>query len=333
MGYELPPVVVTSSELEDRLGPLYRKLSIPDGQIEALTGISERRWWESGYPLSQGAVAAARKALDSSGVRPQDVDVLIYGGVCRENFEPATACRVASALGISPDSIIYDISNACLGVMNGIIDIANRIELGHSRAGLVVSSESARDIVETTISRLLANPTMENFIGSLATFTGGSGSTAMLITDGSFSSPPRRRLMGGVTCAAPQFHQLCRWGIEPKEPGRFVETMYTDSIAVLKNGVDLGFRTWQTFLRLIGGVQKTICHQVGGTHRDTILKALGIPDDSDFFTYPYLGNIGTVSLPITAAIAEERGFLRPGDKVGFLGIGSGLNCLMLGWEW
>ena len=46
-----------------------------------------------------------------------------------------------------------------------------------------------------------------------------------------------------------------------------------------------------------------------------------------------LGNIGTVSLPLTAALAEEREFLRPGDRVGFLGIGSGLNCLMLGVEW
>jgi 3-oxoacyl-[acyl-carrier-protein] synthase-3 len=43
--------------------------------------------------------------------------------------------------------------------------------------------------------------------------------------------------------------------------------------------------------------------------------------------------MGTVSLPLTAALAEEREFLKPGDKVGFLGIGSGLNCLMLGLQY
>jgi 3-oxoacyl-[acyl-carrier-protein] synthase-3 len=43
--------------------------------------------------------------------------------------------------------------------------------------------------------------------------------------------------------------------------------------------------------------------------------------------------MGTVSLPLTAALAEEREFLQAGHKVGFLGIGSGLNCLMLGLEW
>jgi acyl-CoA:acyl-CoA alkyltransferase len=80
-------------------------------------------------------------------------------------------------------------------------------------------------------------------------------------------------------------------------------------------------------------VDRVICHQVGVSHRDTVLKALGIPPDKDFSTFPYLGNIGTVSLPITAALAEERQFLRPGDRVGFLGIGSGLNCMMLGLKW
>ena len=76
-----------------------------------------------------------------------------------------------------------------------------------------------------------------------------------------------------------------------------------------------------------------ICHQVGSGHRDAVLKALGIPLEKDYSTYPFLGNMGTVSLPLTAALAEEREFLNPGDRVGWLGIGSGLNCLMLGIEW
>ena len=72
---------------------------------------------------------------------------------------------------------------------------------------------------------------------------------------------------------------------------------------------------------------------MGATHQRNILNAIGIPPTKDFATYQYLGNIGTVSLPITAAIADERQFLLPGDLVGFLGIGSGLNCLMLGIQW
>ena len=99
-GYELPPVVVTSRELEARLKGLYDTLHFPEGQLEALTGIAERRWWAPGYALSDGATAAARHALTASNVRTADLDVLIYAGVCRELFEPATACHVASNLGV-----------------------------------------------------------------------------------------------------------------------------------------------------------------------------------------------------------------------------------------
>jgi 3-oxoacyl-[acyl-carrier-protein] synthase III len=60
IGYELPPVVVSTAELESRLSPVYQALKMAPGQLELLTGINERRWWEPGYPLSQGAAAAAK---------------------------------------------------------------------------------------------------------------------------------------------------------------------------------------------------------------------------------------------------------------------------------
>ncbi|GAK58851.1 3-Oxoacyl-(Acyl-carrier-protein (ACP)) synthase III domain protein [Candidatus Vecturithrix granuli] len=337
IGYELAPIVVTSSELEEQLTPIYKTLHIPLGQLEALTGIIERRWWEPGYRLSDGAIAAARKALLKSAVQPDDLEVLIYAGVCREGFEPATACRVAHYVGVNPAAAVYDISNACLGVLNGILEIANRIELGQIRAGMVVSCETAREIMKTTIERMLQMRDMESFKLSLATLTGGSGAVAIILSDGSFNPNPRRRLIGGVMQTAPQFHDLCRWGVDTDPSTPWWQIMTTDSVAVLQNGVELGRRTWQAFLQELSWrpeqVDKVICHQVGSAHRDTILHALNLADDKDFSTHQYLGNIGTVSLPLTAGLAEDRDFLQPGDRVGFLGIGSGLNCLMLGWEW
>ncbi len=335
IGYELAPVVVTTQELEARLRPVYEALRVSEGQLEALTGIVERRWWEPGYPPSRGAVQAGRKALAQSNVRPEDVDAVIYTAVCREEFEPATACRVAAELGVRPE-IVYDISNACLGVLNGIVDVANRIELGQIRAGLVVSCETARDINEITIEKMLEARSMEVFVQSLATLTGGSGAVAVLVTDGSFATPPRRRVIGGTMQAAPQHYGLCRWGLEGMRQA-LRPFASTDAAAVLRHGVELGLRSWSAFLAGMGwaadSVDKVICHQVGASHRDSILKALGIAEEKEFSTYQYLGNMGTVSLPLTAALAEEREFLCPGDRVGFLGIGSGLNCLMLGVEW
>ncbi|MBA3030469.1 MAG: 3-oxoacyl-ACP synthase III [Desulfobacteraceae bacterium] len=335
-GYELPPNVVTSEDLERRLEPAYQKLRFQKGQLEAITGIRERRYWDPGFTMSQGAVLAGKKALDASGIATRDIGMLVYGGVCRDHLEPATACAVAHGLALSPDTLVYDVSNACLGILNGMVLVANAIELGQIKAGLVVSCESARQIVDTTIRRLIASPDMDTFKKTVATLTGGSGSVAVLLTHASLSKTGHR-LKGGAAKNAVQHHKLCIWGPDTGIPSSGDQIMETDSVAVLQNGVNLGMETYADFRKTLNlspdQPDKVICHQVGATHQRNILDAVNLAPEKDFTTFKFLGNIGTVSLPITAAIAAERGFLLPGDMVAFLGIGSGLNCLMLGVDW
>ena len=335
-GYELPSNVVTSDDLERRLAPLYDALRIQRGQLEAITGIRERRYWDPGFPLSRGAVRAGRKALSAAGATSADIGMLIYGAVCRENLEPASACAVADGLGLPRTCMVYDVSNACLGVLNGMVNIANAIELGQIQAGLVVACESAREIVDLTIERLNREKNMEVLRKTMATLTGGSGAVAVLLTEAALSRNGHR-ILGGVARSAPEHHRLCVWGPDTGIPGGMGHMAETDASQVLQNGVALGIDTFKEFRKALalpeGKPDKIICHQVGASHQRAILDAIGIPPDRDFTTFRYLGNVGTVSLPITAAIAHERGFLVPGDLVGFLGIGSGLNCLMLGIEW
>ena len=183
----------------------------------------------------------------------------------------------------------------------------------------------------------------------LATLTGGSGAVAVLLTDGSFKSDaPGHRLLGGVHRAAPEHHELCRWGLSSPDGGQGGSThlhqltslpqeMHTDAVSVLKHGVELGAGTWDALMSeldwTVSSVDQVISHQVGGPNRLKILERIGLREEQDFATYPFLGNVGTVSLPLTAALAQERGILKPGQRVAFLGIGSGLNCLMMGWQW
>jgi 3-oxoacyl-[acyl-carrier-protein] synthase-3 len=337
LGYELAPVVVSSEELEERLAPLYKSKRMSVGQLQALTGIRERRWWDEGYTLTEGATRAARHALDQSTVECGDIGTFVYTGVNRENFEPATACHVAAELGIAGRAHIYDISNACLGVLNGIFDIANQIELRQIKAGMVVSCETAREINDIMIQRMLEDMGMEVFAKSMATLTGGSGAAAVLLTDGSFDSQDKHRLIGGVSLSAPEHHELCYWGLSPENGQNVRQVMVTDAVSVLKHGVELGEKTWQALCQELSwtseSIDKVICHQVGKANQQTILKTIGVSVEKDFSTFEYLGNMGTVSVPLTAALADERGFMEPGNNVAFLGIGSGLNCMMLGIEW
>jgi 3-oxoacyl-[acyl-carrier-protein] synthase-3 len=64
-----------------------------------------------------------------------------------------------------------------------------------------------------------------------------------------------------------------------------------------------------------------------------MFESLGLDPAIDFTTLETLGNTGAAALPVTMALGVEQGRLRRGDRVALLGIGSGINCLMLAAEW
>ena len=76
-----------------------------------------------------------------------------------------------------------DVSNACLGLLSGLLTIADQIELGRIRAGIVVGTETGRDLVESTVEWLATDPnvTRKDVKRAFASLTIGSGSAAMLI--------------------------------------------------------------------------------------------------------------------------------------------------------
>jgi 3-oxoacyl-[acyl-carrier-protein] synthase-3 len=160
LGYTLPDEVVTTAELERRLAPLYERLRLPEGRLELMTGIRERRFFPAGTRPSTVSIESARRAIEASAIDQRYFGALIHGSVCRDLLEPATACRVHHGLGLPNEAIIYDISNACLGILNGVVQIASMIELGQIRAGIVVGTECGRELVENTIAMLNSDTTL-----------------------------------------------------------------------------------------------------------------------------------------------------------------------------
>jgi 3-oxoacyl-[acyl-carrier-protein] synthase-3 len=330
-GYTLPAEVVTTAELERRLAPLYERLRLPEGRLELMTGIRERRFFPAGTRPSTVSIESARRAMAASGIDARFFGALVHGSVCRDFLEPATACRVHHGLGLPPECMIYDVSNACLGLLTGVVQVANMIELGQIRAGVVVGTECGRELVENTVTllnddRSLTRETIKPHIASL---TIGSGSVGMVLCDLELSRTGNRLTTGIVQCDTTQ-HELCQsQGLE--------SLMQTDSEELLLRGVAAGAATFERFLAAAGweieDIDQTFCHQVGAAHRKLMLESLGIRAAIDFTTLESLGNTGAVALPLTMALGIEQGRLRPNDRVAMLGIGSGINCQMLAVEW
>ena len=113
--------------------------------------------------------------------------------------------------------------------------------------------------------------------------------------------------------------------------------MDTDSEALMAEGISTGVSALDRLVAESGWRRetftRTVCHQVGTRHRAAMLAAMGLDPATDSITYPVLGNTGSVALPLSVAAAIERGELSAGDRTALLGIGSGINSVMIASEW
>jgi acyl-CoA:acyl-CoA alkyltransferase len=365
IAHTLPEQVVTSAEIESRLEPLYSRLRLPEGRLELMTGIRERRFWLPDVLPSVKSVETADKALRTAGIDRRHIGALIHGSVCRDFMEPATACGVHHRLGLPNQCAVYDVSNACLGLLNGVVQVANMIELGQIRAGIVVGTENGRSLVESTIAHLNADTSLsrQDIKTAFASLTIGCGSAAILLCHRSLSRTGNR-LLGGVMQTATEHYELCQGGPVTSLPspigrgaggeGSGCEgnardqdhqaatngpaiLMATDSEALMREGVAAAKIAFAAFLEEMhwrpADVQKTFCHQVGRAHHKLVFETLGLDQRMDFSTFEHLGNTGAAALPTTASIGIEEGHVHPGDRVALLGIGSGINVMILAVEW
>jgi 3-oxoacyl-[acyl-carrier-protein] synthase-3 len=323
--------VWTSADIEERLRPLYERLKLPVGRLELMTGIRERRMWPAGTRPSDASAAAGRAVLAQSALRAGQVELFIHAAVSRDMLEPATASFAHRKIGLPGTAQIFDVSNACLGFLNSLTIAAGMIESGHIRCAMIVAGENGRPLVEETLRTLVERPLTRNEIKPyFANLTIGSGAVGAIVCHRSLVAGRGHRLLGGVARAATGHSELCQgdtYGTESL-------AMQTDSEQLLLAGVALARETWDEFAGEQGtDFARFVCHQVGSAHRRKLFETLGLDVAKDFSTFETLGNTGSVALPATLAAAVAAGAVREGDRVGLLGIGSGLNCLMLALEW
>jgi len=335
MAHALAPDIVSSEELEERLAPIYDRYRLRVGRLELMSGIRERRFWPRGTRPSQAAMLAAEAAFKKANFDRKRIGCLIHASVCRDFLEPATASVVHHGLGLRADCLVFDLSNACLGVANGMAQVAGMIERGDIEAGIVVAGEDARPLVEETIQELLIenNQTKSNLKAAFASLTIGSGAAAVIL-ERATDAASGQRLVGCSTLSATEHSALCQGDRSESGSGLL---MQTDSEALLLAGNELAGRTYKKFLSELEwshrSIERVITHQVGVAHRRMLFETVGLDTRLDFPTVETLGNIGSVSLPLSFSMAQEADWIQTGQRVAMLGIGSGLNCMMLGLDW
>jgi len=329
LAYEIPPNRVTSADIEAQLADTIPRLGIKEGKIEKLTGIRERRFWDVGVTPSSIATLVAQKVIEKSGIDPHRIGCLISTSITKDYFEPSVASLIHGNLKLSSHCMNFDITNACLGFLNGINTIGLMIESGVIEYGLVVSGECIRAGVEATI-QLLQSPTVTSqiFNDNFASLTVGDGAVAMILCHKDCSKSGHL-IDGSVNLSATEHNQLC-----------IADSTYmkTDSHALLIAGAELTLKTWQlaseTFEKW--GDEFTalyVPHQVSTKQITALASFLGLDLQKVYLTLSTLGNMASAALPLSLALAAEEGRMNSGDQVVLVGLGSGLNCSIMRLAW
>ncbi|MCF6175053.1 MAG: 3-oxoacyl-ACP synthase III [Victivallaceae bacterium] len=337
IAYTAPPEIITSDDIETQLAPTYERLRLPVGRLELMTGIKERRLWKRGMMPSTAATLAGQQALSQSNFPKEKIGCLINCSVCRDFLEPATATIVHKNLSLPPDSQVFDISNACLGILSGMTVVASMIEAGHIEAGMLVAGENSRPLLESTIAAINADLslTRQTIKPLFASLTIGSGAVAVILSHRD-SSMTSHRLNSSTSLAATEYNDLCRGNSDKGMADNHDTLMETDSEALLNAGVETAVQAWERFNTESPTNDDFDCfctHQVGNAHRRLLYDKLQLDITRDFPTLAEFGNTGSVSCPMTAARAIESGIIQPGSTFALLGIGSGINATMMGISW
>jgi 3-oxoacyl-[acyl-carrier-protein] synthase III len=317
------PEVMTSAQFDEALAETYERVGAQAGLLENLAGIRERQWWPEGHLFTDAAAAAGAKAIEASGIRADQIGLLIDTSVCRDRLEPSSAVTVHNALDLPSWCLSFDLSNACLGFVNALQVAGNMIDSGQINYALIVDGEGSRQLQENTLDRLAGpDATMVDLFAEFASLTLGSGGAAAVVGRHS-DNPGSHKVVGGIARADTSHHGLCVGDLHQ---------MRTDAKSLLDAGLQVSKLAWIDADELGWlDADRYIIHQVSQVHTRMLCEYLGIDTERVPLTFPRLGNVGPASIPITLSLEAES--LEPGDMVLLLGIGSGLNASAIELIW
>ncbi len=316
-GSYLPSRVLSNFDLE-------KMVETSDEWIRTRTGIRERRLAAGGEFTSDMAVAAARRALEASGTRPEDLDMIVNATITPDMPWPSTACLIQEKLGAAK-AFAFDVSAACSGFLYGLTTAHNFILSGTASRALVLGAEKLSSIIDwkdRNTCVLFGDGAGAAVLGPserrrvLSVHLGSDGGAAELLCmpgGGSRRPTSPETLAGGL-------HFL---KMEGKEVFKFaVKAMAAAAEeAIAKAGLK------PSDIRLL------IPHQANIRIVEATAKRLELPMEKVFVNLDKYGNTSAASVGIALDEVEAQGLLKPGDKVALVAFGAGLTWASVILEW
>ncbi len=317
VGHYAPARVVSNHELE-------AWLDTTDEWITSRTGMKRRHWTSDDEGTSDLASAAAQAALVHADLRAADVNCFIVATVTPDYYFPATACLVASRLGVR-EKAAFDISIACSGFIYGLTVGSGLIRSGVYRRVMVIGAES--------LSKILDKQDRSTAIlfgdGAGAVILESSPDDSFLASDlGADGSRPELLFAHGSGFRKPLDHDALDAKVHlihmaGPETFRLAVTKMVESTDAVLLKANLS-KSDVSFL---------IPHQANKRIIDATARYLNLPDDKVVVNIAEYGNTSAASIPMALSEAVRAGRVKPGDVVVFVAFGGGLSWGAVAWKW
>jgi 3-oxoacyl-[acyl-carrier-protein] synthase-3 len=305
-GSYLPPKVVTNADLESMV-------DTSDEWIRARTGIEQRHIAGEGEHTVDLAEAAARRAIEAAGIKPQDLDLIIVATTTADQVFPSTACLLQSRLDVH-GCPAFDVQAVCTGFVYALGVAEKFIRTGTSKRALVIGAE--------TFSRIL---NWEDR-GTCVLFGDGAGAVVLEAADepGIYSTHLHA---DGDYASLLHVPQGVSTNYEAVRQGRaFVEMKGSE---VFKMAVKTLGRIVDETLDA-NGMQKSdvdwlVPHQANVRIIAATAKKLDMPMDRVVCTVAQHGNTSAASIPLALDTAVRDGRIQRGQTVLLEGFGGGFT--------
>ncbi|MBO4292506.1 MAG: ketoacyl-ACP synthase III [Lachnospiraceae bacterium] len=302
-GSALPGRILTNAELETMV-------ETSDEWIRERTGIRERRIADKDTVASL-ASDACRKALESAGKKPEDVDLILVATCSPEKLLPCCGCQIQGILGATR-AVCFDLNAACSGFLFALETAYAYIRSGVYQNALVVGSEVLSKLVDWKDR------------GSCILF--GDGAGAVFVE----SAPEGEGMLGMVQGSDGFQGQVLSCGIASDEfiqmDGREVYKFATRQVpACIEKVLEM------TGLEA-GEIDHYILHQANLRILETIAKRLNISMEKIAVNLDRVGNTSSAAIPVLLDEAVKKKLIKKGDKIVLSGFGAGLTygaCAMI----
>lgn len=290
---------------------------IPEGGLERLFGIQERRLAAKNEQVSDLATQAANPIVERIGAH--NIDFLIFASACQDLIEPATANIVQHKLGLQCPAM--DIKNACNSFVSGLMTASSLIAAGICSNALIVSGEKPSDAIRFDFDHAAQiSPYLAGF-----TF-GDAGAAVLLTTSDDESGFHFQRLM-----TKGEHWELCTvkggGSLFPHDAGQnYFEGRMVELKEVLAKEARHFFKKclqeagWQP-----GDIQHLFTHQVSTASIETIAELTGVPSSRIEPVFQNFGNTVSASIPLAMHQRLQSGAINKGDKIALLGLAAGVS--------